>query len=405
MQAWLKQSTSVVISFGPFLDKTDGVTEETGLVSALDHGTTGIKLSKNGGALAIRHATVTATTYDAFGMYRVTLDTTDTGTLGALRVAFNEAATCLPVWADFMILPANIYDSLVGGSDLLDVSMAQILGTAVATPATAGVLDVNVKNAGNTAWASGAIVAGAIASGAITNAKFAAGAIDAAAIAAGAIDNATFAADVGSTAYATNIIALAADKAIQNAALATAANLAAVAGYVDTEVAAIYSRLGAPVGASLSADIAATKADTAALVTGVNVSLIEGGNPAAHTENSVWNADASNHDTASLGDFLAYKVGAPAATLADDIAAIYSAVAAIPTAAANAARVLDTETVDTGLTVRHAIELAAAAVLQKLSGAGTGTETVRNFSDTANLAVVTVDGSGNRSAITYDFSI
>lgn len=247
-----------MISFGPFLDKTDGVTEETGLVSALDHASTGIKLSKNGGALTIRHATVTTTTYDAYGMYRVTLDTTDTNSLGTLRVAFNEAATCLPVWQDFMVLPANVYDSLVGGSDLLDVSVTQILGTAVSTPATAGVLDVNVKNAGNTAWASGAIVAGAIASGAITNAKFAAGAIDAAAIADNAIDNATFAADVGSTAYATNKIALAADKAIANAALATAANLASAKSVVDN----IETKLGLP-DITIADDIAGVKAETA----------------------------------------------------------------------------------------------------------------------------------------------
>ena len=258
MSNFLKQSTSVVISFGPFLDKTDGVTEETGLVSALDHASTGIKLSKNGGALTIRHATVTTTTYDAYGMYRVTLDTTDTNSLGTLRVAFNEAATCLPVWQDFMVLPANVYDSLVGGSDLLDVSVTQILGTAVSTPATAGVLDVNVKNAGNTAWASGAIVAGAIASGAITNAKFAAGAIDAAAIADNAIDNATFAADVGSTAYATNKIALAADKAIANAALATAANLASAKSVVDN----IETKLGLP-DITIADDIAGVKAETA----------------------------------------------------------------------------------------------------------------------------------------------
>jgi hypothetical protein len=43
--------------------------------------------------------------------------------------------------------------------------------------------------------------------------------ITAAGIAAGAIDNATFAADVGSTAYATNIIALAVDKALDNLGL------------------------------------------------------------------------------------------------------------------------------------------------------------------------------------------
>lgn len=263
-----------MISFGPFLDKTDGVTEETGLVSALDHASTGIKLSKNGGALTIRHATVTATTYDAYGMYRVTLDTTDTNSLGTLRVAFNEAATCLPVWQDFMVLPANIYDSLVGGSDLLDVSVTQILGTAVSTPATAGVLDVNVKNAGNTAWASGAIVAGAIATGAITNAKFAAGAIDAAAIADGSIDNATFAADVGSTAYATNKIALAADKAIANAALATAANLAIVDDFLDTEIAAIKAKTdNLPAAPAAVGDIPTAVANAAQVRTNLTTEL------------------------------------------------------------------------------------------------------------------------------------
>src|SRR3990172_2071678 len=109
---WLKQSTSVVISFGPFVDKTDGVTLEVGLVSALDHGTTGIKLSKNGGALTIRNAAVTATTYDAYGNYLVTLDTTDTNTVGTLRMQFEEAATCLPVWQDIQIVEEAIYDSL-----------------------------------------------------------------------------------------------------------------------------------------------------------------------------------------------------------------------------------------------------------------------------------------------------
>ena len=64
-----------------------------------------------------------------------------------------------------------------------------------------------------------------------------------------------------------------------------------------------------------------------------------------------------------------------------------------------------TNGIDIGLTPRHALELAAASVLQKLSGAGTGTERVRNFADTADLATVTVDGAGNKSAIIYDFSI
>lgn len=145
MSQFLKQSTAAVIPFGPFVDPVDGVTLVTGLVSALDHASTGIFLSKNGGAKAIRHATVTATTYDAHGDYLVTLDATDTGTLGRLRVSFAAAGSCLPVWQDFHIVPANIFDSLVSGSDLLDVSVTQWLGTAVSTPTVAGVPNVNVK--------------------------------------------------------------------------------------------------------------------------------------------------------------------------------------------------------------------------------------------------------------------
>ena len=46
---------------------------------------------------------------------------------------------------------AALNDALIDGGDLLDVSVTQILGTAVSTPATAGILDVNVKNIDNDA--------------------------------------------------------------------------------------------------------------------------------------------------------------------------------------------------------------------------------------------------------------
>lgn len=148
---YLKQSTAVVIPFGPALLPADGVTLVTSLVSALDHASTGIFLCKNGGAAAIRHATVTATTYDAYGSYLVTLDTTDTATLGRLRVMFAAAASTLPIWEDFTVLSANIYDSLVAGTDLFDVSVTQLLGTAWLAPGVAGTPDVNAKLIGATA--------------------------------------------------------------------------------------------------------------------------------------------------------------------------------------------------------------------------------------------------------------
>jgi hypothetical protein len=135
----IKQSTAVVIPFGPFVSPTDGVTLQTGLVSAIDHASTGIFLSKNGGTAAVRHATVTASTYDSYGDYKVTLDTTDTNTLGALRVIFAAAASCLPVWQDFMVVPANIYDSLVAGTsellvDVDKINSVTITGNGSSTP-------------------------------------------------------------------------------------------------------------------------------------------------------------------------------------------------------------------------------------------------------------------------------
>lgn len=148
MSYFLKQSTAVVVSFGPFLLNSDGVTLVINLVGTganqTENTSTGIRIAKNGGAFAARHATATASTYDAFGNYLVTLDTTDTGTLGALRMQFANASAFCPVWMDFQIVTANIWDSLFG-SDVLDTSVVQWLGTAVSTPTVAGVPNVNAK--------------------------------------------------------------------------------------------------------------------------------------------------------------------------------------------------------------------------------------------------------------------
>ncbi len=124
-----------------------------------------------------------------------------------------------------------------------------------------------------------------------------------------------------------------ADTAIVDAALATAANLAVVAGYLDTEIAAI-------------------KAKTDNL-------------PAA---------------PAATGD--------------------------IPTAAQNAAAMLDLSNgIETGLTPRQALRLLAAASAGKLTGAATTTIVIRNaVADGKDRITATVDSDGNRSAITYDLS-
>lgn len=126
MAQWLKQSTAITIQLGPFLDETDGKTAETGLtISQAD-----VKLSKGGAAFAQKND-ANAATHDAGGWYRCQLDATDTGTLGRLIVAVHESGA-LPVWREFMVVPANEYDSLISGSDALQVDAVEISGDSTA---------------------------------------------------------------------------------------------------------------------------------------------------------------------------------------------------------------------------------------------------------------------------------
>lgn len=59
--------------------------------------------------------------------------------------------------------------------------------------------------------------------------------------------------------------------------------------------------------------------------------------------------------------------------------------------------------IEVGLDLKNALRLIAAATAGKISGAGTGTVTIRSAkADDKDRIVATVDGSGNRTAITYD---
>lgn len=193
---FLKQSTTISLKLGPFVDSTDGYTAETALTPT-------VKLSKAGGALAARNS-ATATAHDADGYYTVELNTTDTNTAGRLLATVAGSSTHLAVWGEYMVLPANVFDSLVGGTDTLNVDVTQFGGTngvfsggypevnaaqfgGVAGTFSGGRPEVNTTHAAGTAWGSGAITAASIASNAITAAKVAANTVGSAQIAANAI--------------------------------------------------------------------------------------------------------------------------------------------------------------------------------------------------------------------------
>jgi hypothetical protein len=141
MGGWLRQSTADSIIFGPFLSKTDGVTPTAvdTTIASIDHASTGITLSKNGATSVLRND-VKASVGDTCGMFHVHLDATDTNTAGHLRIMKAEPATYLPVWDDYMVLPANTYDTLVGNVEgTLDLGeVLRIMLAALAGKATGG---------------------------------------------------------------------------------------------------------------------------------------------------------------------------------------------------------------------------------------------------------------------------
>jgi hypothetical protein len=147
----LRQSTAVTVPIGPFVDSTDGDTEETGLTIAQAD----VRLKKAGGAGAQKN-NATSATHDADAVYDCPLSTTDTNTLGQL-VLYVHVAGAAFVRHVYAVVPPVVYDALIAGTDNLDISVVQWLGTACATPTVAGVPEVDATHWGGTAVASAAV--------------------------------------------------------------------------------------------------------------------------------------------------------------------------------------------------------------------------------------------------------
>lgn len=118
---YLKADTAATILIGPFVDKGDGVTPETGItLGVADHA----ELMKHGGTTFVDLTSDSRTfTHKEGGWYTLALGIDDTDTEGRLTVLIMDTDVCLPVWKDFMVVNANVYDSLfaVAATDYLKV--------------------------------------------------------------------------------------------------------------------------------------------------------------------------------------------------------------------------------------------------------------------------------------------
>lgn len=160
----LKQSTAVEVVLGPMLDQADGFTPETGLsIAASD-----VRIKKHGASWSAKSSG--GATHAESGFYTATLSAADTNTLGTLELYVAVAGSRIFA-TEYMIVPANVYDSLVAGTDLLQADVQQWVGSAP-----------NALSSGRVDSAVGAMTAGII-----TATVIATDAIDADALAANAV--------------------------------------------------------------------------------------------------------------------------------------------------------------------------------------------------------------------------
>jgi len=122
MAMHLKQSTaSQSVLIGPFLDDTDFVSEEVSLTIS----NTDIRLSKNGANLAAKNSG--GGTHDESGWYQITLDATDTDTVGRLQLFVHETGA-LPVFAEFEVLEEAVYNHIYASAAALNIDVNDVQG-------------------------------------------------------------------------------------------------------------------------------------------------------------------------------------------------------------------------------------------------------------------------------------
>jgi len=122
MAQLLRQGTSVAVHVGPALT-TGGLAVQTAITTT----GTAKRIIKH---LATAAVTVTgAITHISVGHYRMTLGTGHTGTLGHLTLAITATAgtnKSLPMWQRYVVVPTNVFDSLVSGGDKLQADAVTV---------------------------------------------------------------------------------------------------------------------------------------------------------------------------------------------------------------------------------------------------------------------------------------
>lgn len=129
---FLRQGYAGVLKVGPFVDPATGLPVTGADIDAAD-----VQLSKNQAAFGTKNDATNNAAHTAAGFYNITVDATDTGTLGALRMEINisaDANTPMVVWEDYMILDPITYDMLFVANQFKNMLGITVVKGTMASP-------------------------------------------------------------------------------------------------------------------------------------------------------------------------------------------------------------------------------------------------------------------------------
>ncbi|MCI0361718.1 MAG: hypothetical protein L0211_24805 [Planctomycetaceae bacterium] len=302
------------------------------------------------------------------------------------------------------LMPATAGSTLAVASGRANADVTHIATAAVS--ASAAQLGVNVVQAGATAWGSGAITAGSIATGAITSAKFAAGAIDAAAIADDAITDAKVASDVtiasvtGAVGSVTGTLGSLAPQA--KADVQAEAEKALRTYHLDH---LIESADPGSIVANSSLWAALTsKSATPAYSSYVNTTdSLEAQRDNVGTAGAGLTAIDLPDQTMNITGSLSGSVGSVTGSVGGNVTGSIGSLATQAKADVNAEmlNVVNVVALIDGKTIVQSLIYIGASATGRVSGAGTGTEVFKGLDESTTRLTITVDSSGNRTDIVY----
>lgn len=139
---FLRQNTDVIVTVGPFYDKTDGVTLKTALTITNERITLTADTDNNSAPTNVLDNVTGATsgtsndlnyiTGNDAAMMQMELSAANTNRVGRMMLSITDSANHVPVFQEFFVLPQAIYDWLTGVIVPLPANLTQIEGSSAA---------------------------------------------------------------------------------------------------------------------------------------------------------------------------------------------------------------------------------------------------------------------------------